>query len=157
MRGFNIAEQGHIVQVIAPKDGNAGAPVTAIDFDMSNWKHASIIVGFGVTGGTPTSIILKAATSNGGVGTAIGFSYYPMTTAGGDAVGTRTTVASTGITSISPNDGIFYVIELDAEQLGSGNSWLQVEVTIPASSNLVTCFAILSGGRHMFAGTPSIT
>ncbi len=149
-------EQGHIVQAIAPVDGNAGAPVTALGFSMANWRHASIIVNFGVTAGTPTSILLVASTAaSGGTTVALPFAYHACTTAGGDVMGTRTPVAATGITTISTNNGILYVIEIDAAELPDGKPYLQLQVTLPASSNLVSATAILSGARH--AGYPQAT
>lgn len=161
MNGFNVAEAGHVVNVIAPVDGNAGAPVTNQRFSMKNWDHASIIVQLGITGGTPTSILLKAfAAASGGVGTAIGFrSYGPPTNQGisNDVLPAGVDNAATGITTITTNDQTFYVIEVDSASLPDGLPWLQLEVTMPASSNLVSAIAILSAGRFAFASSPTVT
>lgn len=157
MNGWNISEAGHIVQVIAPVDGNNGAPVTAARFSMAKWAHASIIVGFGVTGGTPTSILLSAYTAqSSGTETALAFRAYSQTTAAGDVLSTGTDYAATGITTISGNNGIFYTIELDSSQLPSDSPWVQLNVTIPNSSNLLCAFAILSGGRQQSPASATV-
>jgi len=161
MNGFNVAEAGHVVNVIAPQDGNAGAPVTNQRFSMAKWDHVSIIIQFGVTGGTPTSILLKAfAAASGGSGTAIGFRSYFQDTAQGisnDVLSAGVDNAATGITTITTKDQVFCVIELDSAALPDGSPWLQLEVTLPASSNLVSAVAILSAGRNAFASSPSVT
>src|ERR1043166_8126762 len=139
MIGFNVSEAGHIVNLIPPVDGNAGAPVTCQRFGMQNYDHASIIIQLGVTGGTPTSILLAGYTLvTGGTRTAIGFRSYAQTTAGAshDVLTGPTTNAATGITTITTNDNTFYTIELDSAELPSDSPYVQLEVTMPASSNL---------------------
>jgi len=166
MIGFNVSEAGHVVNLIPPVDGNAGAPVTCQRFSMKGWDHVSIIVQLGVTAGTPTSILLSAYTAvSGGTRTAIGFRYYSQTTAGtsNDVLSTPTVVAATGITTISGNDNIFYTIELDSPELeavvnggGSESPYLQLEVTMPSSSNLVSAVAILSAGRQQYQSNATV-
>jgi hypothetical protein len=160
MNGFPISEAAHIVNVIPPVDGNAGAPVTAQGFSLRGYAHATIIIQLGVTGGTPTSILLNASTAaSAGTTTALPFSYYPQTVAGAskDTLGVRTSVAATGITTITANDNVFYVIEVDAAELPDGSPYLQLAVTMPASSNLVSAVAILSGARNAFVSSPTVT
>ncbi len=160
MIGFPLAVAGHVVSVIPPIDGNAGAPVTAQGFSMAGHAHASIIVQLGATAAAPTSILVYASTaSTSGTRTAIGFSYYAQTTAGAshDVLGARTTVAATGITSVTANDNTFYVIEVDGAELPDGSPYLQVDVTCPASSILVSSVAILSGSRDARVSSPTVT
>lgn len=160
MIGFNVSEAGHIINLIPPVDGNAGAPVSAQGFSMKGYEHASIIIQLGVTAAAPTSILLYASTAaSAGTRTALPFRYYAQTTAGksNDVLAGPTTVAATGITSVSAADGIFYVIEVDAAELPDGSPYLQLDLTNPASSCLNSAVAILSGGRQQFQGSPTVT
>lgn len=158
MNGFNIAQAGHVVNLIPPVDGNAGAPVTAQAFSMKGWEHASIIVQLGVTAGTPTSIILKSSATAGGAGTAMPFRYAAQTAQGisNDVLGPLTLVAATGITSVTPNDNTFYVIEVDCSELPDGSPYIQLCVTMPGSSNLVSAVAVLSAGRFKQESSPTV-
>lgn len=161
MNGFNIAESGHIVNVIPPVDGNAGAPVTAQGFHLKSYDHVSIIVQIGVSAAAATSIILVSSTAaSAGTTTQLAFRYYSQTVAGAskDALtGPLVAVAATGIATPSANDGIFYVIELDATELPDGQPYLQLQVTCAASGFLVSAVAILSAGRQQYQGSPSVT
>lgn len=167
MTGFNVSENGHVVNLIPPVDGNAGAPVTCTRFSMKNYNHASIIIQLGVTAGTPTSILVAAYTlASGGTRTAIAFRSYSQTTAGAsnDVLSGPTNNAATGITSVSANDNIFYTIEIDSAELdavteaaGSESPYVQLEITMPASSNLVSAVAVLSGSRYGYQGSATAT
>jgi hypothetical protein len=154
MQGFNVAEQGHVVNILPPKDISGGA--TCDRFTMENYGHATIIVTVGVSAAAFTALIVKNCTlASGGTATAIAFSVYKEETAAGDTLGARTAVAAAGMT---PNaaDNITYVIELDARELTDGYPWVEVSMT-NASGNSVLCsaVAILSGAR--FSGDQSAT
>lgn len=161
MIGFNVSEAGHVVNLIPPVDGNAGAPVGAQGFSMKGYDHASIIVQLGVTAAAPTSILLVSSTAaSAGTTTQLPFRYYSQTTAGksNDVLsGPLVAVAASGIASPSNNDGIFYVIEVDSAELPDGQPYLQLQVTNPASSILVSAVAILSAGRQQYQGSPTVT
>lgn len=160
MIGFNVSEAGHVVNLIPPVDGNAGAPVSAQGFSMKGHAHASIIIQFGVTAAAPTSIILNASTAaSAGTTTALPFRYYAQTTAGksNDVLTGPTLVAATGITSVSAADGIFYVIEIDAAELPDGSPYLQLALTNPASGALNSAVAILSGARNAYQSSATVT
>lgn len=159
MIGFNVSEAGHIVNLIPPVDGNAGAPVTCQGFSMKGWDHVSIIIQLGVTAGTPTSILVASAPTVSGTPTAMPFRSYAQTTAGTskDVLAGPTNNAATGITTVSGSDGIFYTIEIDSAELPDGSPYIQLQVTMPASSNLVSAVAILSAGRQQYQGNASIT
>lgn len=161
MIGFNVSEAGHIVNLIPPVDGNAGSPVTCQGFSMKNFAHASIIIQLGATAAAPTSIILVASTAvSGGTPTQLAFRYYSQTTAGtasDQLTGPTTAVAATGIAAPTANDKVFYTIEIDSTELPDGSPYLQLQVTEPASSNLVSAVAILSGSRQAYQGGVSAT
>lgn len=153
MKGFVLAEEGHVVQAIAPVDITGGK--TGQAFSMKKYQHASIIVLVGVSAAAFTKIIVNQCTDAAGDGaTAIPFYIYKAETAAGDVLGARTAVAAAGYTP-SANDGIFYVIELDAAELADGSPYVQVQLTNGVNSVIGACIAILSGAR--FAETQSPT
>lgn len=160
MIGFNISEAGHIVNLIPPVDGNAGAPVTCQGFKMDKYDHASIIVQLGVTAAAPTSILLVSSTAaSSGTTTALPFRSYAQVTTGtsNDVLVGPTANAATGITSVTAADKVFYVIEIDSTELPDGQPYLQLQVTCPASSILVSAVAILSAGRFQYQGSATVT
>lgn len=155
MKGFVIAEEGHVVQAVAPVDITGGQ--TGQAFAMKNYQHVSILVLIGVSAAAFTKIILNACTdASGSNPTAIPFNIYKQETAGAshDVLGARTAVTSAGYTP-SANDGIFYVIELDAAELPDGSPYLQVQCTNGSNSVIAAVVAVLSGSR--FAETQSDT
>jgi hypothetical protein len=155
MKGFVIAEQGSIVQAVAPVDITGGANGQC--FSMKKHEHASILVLVGVSAAAFTKIILNACTAaDGSNPTAIPFNIYKQETAGAshDLLGARTAVAAAGYTP-SANDGIFYVIELDASELPDGSPFVQVQLTNGSNSVIAAVAAVLSGSRYQ--GDPSIS
>jgi len=146
MRGFNVAEQGHVVNVLPPVDITGGKSGDV--FTMEAHAHASIIVQIGVSAAAFTKILLNECTSFAAAGaTAIAFNVYKEETAAGDTLGARTAVAATGLTP-SANDNIMYVIELDADELSPGYEFVQVQLTNGTNSVLASVVAILSGARY---------
>lgn len=153
MPGINIAEMGHVVNVIPPVDITGG--VTGDRFSMENYSHATIVVQVGVSASAFTKIIVRecdAATA--GTATDIAFAVYKEETALGDTLAGRVAVAATGVTP-SANDNIFYVIELDARELTDGFQWIELALTNGSNSVIASAIAILSGSR--FANDQSAT
>jgi hypothetical protein len=149
-QGFNVAEQGHVVNILPPIDITGG--VLSDRFTMENHSHATIVIQIGVSAAAATAIIVNEcaaftepspATKN-----AIAHSIYKEETAAGDTLGARTAVLAAGTTP-SANDTIMYVIELDARELADGFPIVELEIT-NASANSVLCsaVAILSGSRY---------
>jgi len=155
MKGFVIPEQGHVVSIIPPIDVNGGATVSDY-FSMKNYAHVDIILTLGVTGAATTVTLEESDDNAGNDTTEITFSYYAETTAAGDTLGTRTavTVASTGFDT-STNDGLIYVISVDAAELTDGYPYLVLKLTDPSAATLVSAVAILSGARYQKDGTPT--
>jgi hypothetical protein len=155
MKGFVISEQGHIVQVTAPVDVTGGA--TGQAFSMKNYQHASILVLIGVSAAAFTKIVVNQATDvSGSNPVAIPFSIYKQETAGAhDVLGARTAVAAAGYTP-SANDGIFYVIELDAAELADGSPYVQVQLTNGTNSVIAAIVAVLSGARYAETQSPTV-
>lgn len=155
MKGFVIAEQAHVVQVTAPVDVTGGA--TGQAFSMKKYQHASILVMIGVSAAAFTKILVNQCTDAAGDSpVAIPFNIYKQETGGAshDVLGPRTAVTSAGYTP-SANDGIFYVIELDANELADGSPYVQVVLTNGSNSVIASIVAILTGAR--FAETQSPT
>jgi len=152
MKGFVLAEQGHVVNILPPVDVSGGKKSQA--FSMKNWQHASIIFPVGVSAAAVTSVTVKAGTAAAAVGAdvangvAIAYRLYRQETASGDVLSVGENLASTGLTDMSANDGIFYVIELDASELPDGKPYVQVVIANGANSVIAGLIAVLSGGRY---------
>lgn len=158
MIGWNLSEGGHIVPLIFPVDGNAGAPVTSLAFHMKGHAHATIIIMYGVTAAAPTSIIAVCSTAaSGGTTTQLPFRYYRMETTNSDVMtGPTLAVAASGIASLVATDKICYTIEIDSAELTDGQPYIQLQITEPASSNLVAALAVLSGARQAYQNSASV-
>jgi hypothetical protein len=157
MKGFVLSEAGHVVNILAPVDITGGK--TAQAFAMKNYQHASILVQIGVSAAAFTKILVNQCTdASGSNPVAIPFSIYKQETAGAsnDVLGARTAVAAAGYTP-SANDGIFYVIELDANELADGSPYVQVQLTNGANSVIASAVAVLSGARYAETQSPTVT
>ena len=53
MKGFVLAEQGHVVNIIPPIDLNAAA-VTCDYFSLAEYGHLSFVINLGVVGAATT-------------------------------------------------------------------------------------------------------
>lgn len=146
MKGFVIAEEGHIVQIMSPIDITGG--VLSDVWSMANYGHATIIVSIGVSAAAFTKIILQECDdftpSNS---TDIGYGLYSEETALGDTLGARVVTAAAGKTP-SANDQIHYVIEIDAAELTDGFPNLRLSLTNGVNAVLASAIAILSGARY---------
>ena len=154
MQGFNIAEMGHVVNILPPIDINGGAFGDV--FSMRRYGHVSIIVQVGVSAAAFTKIIVEECTSFAAAGnTAIAFSIYKEETAAGDTLGARTAVLAAGLTP-SANDTIMYVIELDARELSDASQFVRLSLTNASGNSVIaSAVAILSGARYGEVQSPS--
>ena len=147
MRGINLAERGHIVNILPAKDITGGA--TGDVFSMAKWSHATIILTIGVSAAAFTKIFITVGTdytpSNA---EDIPFNMYKEETALGDTLGAREAVAVAGYTP-SANDNIMYVIELDHTELPETKHFVQLRLTNGANAVLAAAVAILTGGRYI--------
>jgi len=157
MKGINIAETCHVVNILPPIDVDTASGLAASEiFSMENYAHVTIIVQCGVTDADGGNITVEEVDDfDGTTDTAIVFNYYAETTALGDTLGAKTAAtAATGI-DVSANDGIMYVIEIDASQLTDGYGNLCIKWSNPGGSLIASAVAILSGARY--AGDQSAT
>jgi hypothetical protein len=146
MRRINIAEEGHVVNILPPQDINGGA-VTSDYFALKNYAHATIILTLGVTGAASTVTLEESDDNAGSSTTAIGFNYYKEETDSGDTLSTKQTATTSGFAT-STNDNITYLIEVDGAELSDGKPYLVLKMTDPEASTLVSAVAVLSGSRY---------
>ena len=152
--GINLAEAGHIVNILPPIDITGG--VLGDRFSMANHARATIIVQIGVSAAAFTKIIINEANAaTSGTAQAIAFNVYKEETAAGDTLGARTAVAAAGVT---PNaaDTIFYVIDIDARELTDGFNFIELSLTNGVNAVLASAVAILTGSRHASAESASV-
>jgi hypothetical protein len=162
MKGLVLAEQAHVVNILAPVDITGGKTSQAVN--MANYQHVSFLVQIGVSAAAFTKILVEQCTDNANAGaTAIPFAIYVQETAGAsnDVLGARTALAAAGYTP-SAADGIFYVVEIDASELdgtnnGAGGKYLQLHLTNGSNSVIASAVAILSGGRYVETQSPTVT
>lgn len=146
-RGYNIAQEGHTVLILSPKNITGGA--TGTPFSMKNAAKANILIALGAQAAAGTKIILNACDDNSGTNpVAIPFDLFAQETAGNanDVLGARVAVPAAGYTP-SANSNIFYVLHVQADQLPAGKPWVQLSLTNGANANFAAAFAVLSGVR----------
>jgi hypothetical protein len=146
-----------VVNILAPVDITGGK--NAQGFSMKNYAHASIIVQVGVSAAAFTKIVVNKASAADGTGAvAIPFSIYKQETAGADkdVLTDKTAVAAAGYTP-SANDGIFYVIEVDASELDPALPYIWLQLTNGVNSVIASAVAILSGARYAETQSPTVT
>jgi len=149
MKGINLAEQCHVVNILPPQ--SISGAVTSDVFSLKNHQHATIIVTAGATNADAGNITLEECDDFTPTNdTAIGFSYYKEETAAGDTLSAKQVATATGI-DVSGNDNITYVIEVDAAELSEGFKNLILKWSAPGGATLVSAVAVLSGSR--FAGS----
>ena len=145
MKGFNVAEQGHIVNILAPVDINGG--VNSDIFSMKDHSHVDILIQNGVNAAASTVTVEACDDFSPSANTAIAFNVYKEETAAGDTLGARTAVAATGF-AMGTNNGIMYVISIDAAELPAGKPNLRICFSDPSASVIASAAAILSGARY---------
>lgn len=167
MNGFNLAEQGHVVQVLPPVSISGGK--TGQRFNMNNAQHVSILIMIGVMSATvPSALLVKGCKDSSGTGaTAIPFRYYKSRGGGTTIDQTSPPVVATasGITAFDVASSEFIIIEIDGselETLGDASNttdypWIEVSVTDSGNTTLMSIAAILSGQRYAAQGTSQPT
>jgi hypothetical protein len=145
MQGINVAEMGHVVNILPPVDINGG--VNSDVFSLENYGHATIIIQIGVSAGTVAFTVEECDDFVPTTDTAIAFAIYKEETASGDTLGAKVAATTSGVTT-SGNDNIFYVIEIDARELTDGYGHLIVKFVDPSASVIASAVAVLSGSRY---------
>lgn len=143
MAGFNIAEQGHVVQMVAPVDLSG---TTSEVLSMENWSHVSFICMKGA--GSAATVRLEECTAFAGTGHQTRtFQYMIEEVAAGDTPAAALQAATTAGIALSTATGIFMIIEVDAAELTDGYQFLRLIAADPGGS-LGGWVAVLSGGRY---------
>lgn len=161
-KGIYIAEDTHVVNVLPPVDITGGAKSQAVK--LANHGHVSFAVQIGVSAAAPGAVTVVAGSATAAVGadvtgaTAIAFKVYKQETAGAanDVLGTKVAATTAGFTPAA-TDGIFYVIEVDADDLPSGKPYVQLVLANTTNSVIASAIAILSGGRYQHASSETVT
>jgi hypothetical protein len=156
MAGFNVCEQGHVVNILPPVDLNGGK--TSDYFSLKDYSHASIILTIGVNAGAASTITVEESDDNAGNDTTpIAFDYAKEETAAGDTLGELTSATTDGFATHVSNSSLTYVIEIDDTQLSDGYPYLCVKASSPGASVIGSMVAVLSGSRYAGATTPTAT
>ena len=142
-KGFTIAEQGHIVNILPP--ASAVTALTSDSFLMENWGHASIIVQTGA--GSVSTITVFDSASAAASGASMIFNYAQETTASGDTLDAALQAATTAGVAMPTADNVFMVIEINSDQLRDGYPWILIRASA-TTANYISAVAILSGGRY---------
>lgn len=161
-KGFRVAEAGHVVNALPPVDITGGKTTQAVDTALAS--HVSFILQLGVSAAAPGAVTVQAGSATAAIGanvagaTALPFRVYKQETAGAsnDVLDVGTDVTASGFT-LSANDGIFYVIEVDADQLPSGKPYVQLALANGANSVIASVVALLSGLRYAGLSNPTVT
>jgi hypothetical protein len=157
MKGFSVAQEGHVVNVLPPVDITGGK--TGQAFDMKNYASADIIVQIGVSAAAFTKILVNKCSDGAGTGaTAIPFTLYKQETAGAgnDVLTDKNAIDTTGYTP-SANDNIFYVVRVSAADLDASKHFVQLQLTNGVNSVIASAVAVLSGSRYANVQSASVT
>lgn len=158
MKGINIAETCHVVNLIPPADNSAG--VTSSVVDMKNYAHATVIVQIGSANADMGDIILEQCDDlTPTTHPDFAFNYYAELDATGDVLDTGPTLvtAAAGIAHTVFNaNNTMAVIEIDASELTSGYRGFRVNITAAGGATFTSAVAILSGARYAKYGSPTV-
>lgn len=151
MRGFNIFEEGHVVQGLPAVDATGGKQTDI--WSMKNFRTANILLGIGVSAAAATKILLYACDDFAGNNpVAIPFKLYKEETSLGDTFDAAVDVTAAGYTP-SANDNIMYGIFVDSQALASVDKpCMYVSLTNASNSVIASCFVILTGPGYAGAG-----
>ena len=161
-KGFRLAESGHVVNVLPPVDITGGTTSQAVEMALAG--HVSFLLQIGVSAAAPGAVTVQAGTATAAVGanvagaTAIPFRVYKQETAGAshDVLDAGTDVTTAGFTPAA-GDGIFYVIEVDADALPAGKPYVQLALANTTNSVIASAAAVLSGLRYAGLSNPTVT
>jgi len=153
-----LSEICKIVNALPPI-GLDGGPMGAAYVNMGKYNHITMIIQGGVSAGAVSTITVEKDADGSGAGTAIAFSYRACLTAydaaGGDTLAAPVLIVGAGGVAMSGTDNIFYVIEIDAADLGPTFPYIRAYFSDAAAAQLGSCLYILSGARHQGLVNPT--
>lgn len=144
-KGFNIAEEGHVVMLFSPLAATATAVGSSEIFSMKNWGHATIIMHGGEGSATCAIKAYECSAFTGSDRSALTFRYAQEATSNGDTLDAALAWASTATMGTG---NVFVVIEIDGDELSENRQYVAVERGATAVGRNITALAILSGGRY---------
>jgi len=148
-----MAEQCHVVPIIYPV-GSSGATINSDIVSMKNASHCSIILAVGVQAGAFTAKVYAGADFST-CDQAFNCAVYKEETTVSDMLGDRTAVVgATGIATAATSS-IFYVFEVEAEDLPEGYTNIQLQLSDLDNTTYVSAVAILSG--YAYQGVDQVT
>ncbi len=160
MKGFALAENGHIVQSHQPQ---TVAPTTTVNGDvlsMKKYERAEFLLSIGdMDGTTGDGLITVEACDNFTPSnvTAIPFRLYKEETAAGDTLDGGANVLAAGYT-VPATDNIHYLVEVLAEHLPAGKPNVRLvfhSVSGGTAGSLMHCAALLTGARYANQQSPT--
>jgi hypothetical protein len=159
---IRIGEDLHVANVLPPVDITGGAKSQAVS--MANANHLTFLLQIGVSAAAPGLVTVVAGSATAAVGadvagaTAIAFDVYKQETAGAanDVLGARVAAPTTGFQPAA-TDGIFYVIEVEADSLPAGKPYVQIDIADTVNSVIASAVAILSGLRYAGESSATVT
>lgn len=147
MKGFNIAEAGHVINALPPISLAGGA--TSDYWNMEGYSHVDIIVSLGAAVQVEQVLVYQSEDNAGAGEDAIEFKYYSETTAAGDVLDRQTDATAAGFATASAGTAnTMHVISVDAAELAEGHPFMCVKVTGAGGAQLGCVIAILSGARY---------
>jgi hypothetical protein len=156
MKGFVIAEQGHVSFGKYPISANGLTTLDAIN--MEGYGHLSVILALGATNGSALVATVYGSTDASATSAElVAFNYYQETTASTDVLGARTLNSTTALTF--GNDSIsntFAVIELDASELPDGHNWVNVTLNGATTTTPICVVYVQSGARYAGPESPTV-
>jgi len=156
-RGYNIAEEGHVVPVLNPASISGG--LTGLVFGMRFASKANIIIQWGALAAAQGAVTLNACTSEAGANpTPIAFDRYQqlLAGAGNDVLAGRVSVTAAGYTpSDVPNT--VDVLHVQADELPPGSPYLQLAIADGTNVDFASAVAVLTGVRYQGVSNQTAT
>ena len=156
MKGFNVAEEGHVVAGLYPI---AVSGLTTMDaVNMEGYSHFTAIIKTGAANGADITVTAYNSSDASATDAAvIPFSYYQETTASTDVLGPRVLNSTTELTfDNSATANLMAVIEIDASELTAGLNWLNLTLSGGVSTTPFDITYILTGARYSGPESPTV-
>jgi hypothetical protein len=154
---MRILDKFGVVPIIEPADyGSAG--ITSDSFKMDKGQSAALIFTFGAITGDSTLIISSGLTL-AAITTGLACRYRLASgvfkaTASADQYAAAAALASTGITlTATTYKNRTLIVDIDAAEMPDANAYLTAVISSTATVMLVSCVALLGGGRYQPALT----
>jgi len=148
-----LAEQAHIIPIIYPQ-GSAAPTINSDTISMKNASHCTIILTVGAQAGSFTVKIYEADDFGNG-DTAIASVVYKEETTNSDMLGDATAVVAADGVNTGATNNIFYVFEVDAEDLTEGYPNIQMQLSALDNTTYVSAVAVLTG--YAYQGKNQVT